>query len=143
MSLYAAAISIHIMVAVLGIGVVGAIPFAARLARRNGAGLSTNATLLDTLLRPMRWSLAAMLVTGCLLDYAASGAFHSTAWFRLSVVLFVFLGFSYGRTRAVLRTGLAGDGAGEAALRRVERWGWIMCGTAALMAVLMEVKPFQ
>ena len=140
----------HVIVAVAGIGLVGAVPIVARLARRGGQGLASKGPLLDLLLRVTRWGLAIMAVTAALLDVAAGGAFHAAGWFRVSAALFVLLGFSHARARVALRKGQgAAPGHADAdasrdedTLRRIERWGWTMYATVALLAALMALKPF-
>jgi len=137
MSLYAAVISLHVIVAVVGIGLLGAVPLVAAYGGRAGLAPSATAGLLESLLRYTRWSLATMALTGGLLDYAAGGGFHSSGWFRASVALFLLLAVMQARARAALRKGLA-----SGTFRRVERWGWTMCATVVLIVVLMEIKPF-
>jgi hypothetical protein len=140
MALYRATLCFHVIVAILGIGLVAALPIAARLARRAGADLG-KPDLLAAVLRTTQWSLALMFLTGAAMDLEVGGAYHGSGWFRASVVLLVFLGFSHARARAALRKGMAPGGAWAPALRRVERWGWTMCATVALIAILMELKP--
>jgi hypothetical protein len=146
----------HVIVAVVGIGLVGAVPIVARLARlarsarRDGQGLAAKRPLLEVLLRVTRWGLAIMAVTAVLLDVAAGGAFHAAGWFRASAALFVLLGFSHARARAALRKSQGADPGNaeldasrdEDTLRRIERWGWTMYATVALLAALMALKPF-
>lgn len=141
MSLYVATLAIHGIVAVVGIGLLGAIPIAAASARRAGPGAASQ-TLLEALFRYTRWSLAIMLVTGALIDFTVKGAFHESGWFRASFVLLFVVGFSHARARAALRQGLTSGDDAQATLRRVERWGWLMTATVTLIVVLMEVKPF-
>jgi hypothetical protein len=145
MILYSVTIVLHVVVAVLGVGLIAAVPIAARLARRDRIAPGASYALFEALLRSTQVSLAIMFLTGALLDYAAGGAFHGTGWFKASVALFFFLGFSHARARATLRKGpasdLMSDAAGAETLARVERWGWVMCGTVAAIAALMEAKP--
>jgi hypothetical protein len=132
---YTALVSLHVVIAVLGIGLCGAIPIVARQA-------SMTTDLLESLLRYTRWSLVGMALTGGLLDFAAGGGFHSSWWFRASVALLLFAGFAHARARAGLRKGFATGGDGEVARRRVQRWGLTLCTTIALITALMEAKPF-
>jgi hypothetical protein len=145
--LYPITLALHAIVAVLGMGLVGAIPIVARSGRttddRSWPVADAKVRLLDALFRATRWSLVAMGVTGILMDFEVGGAFHSSTWFRAAGVLFVLLGFSHARARAALRGGLAAGGASDAFLGRVERWGWAMCGLLALIVVDMEIKPFS
>jgi hypothetical protein len=139
MSPYTAIISLHVIIAVLGIGLCGAIPIVARQAR---LAASVKTDLLESLFRYTRWSLVAIALTGALLDFAAGGGFHSSWWFRVSVALLLLAGFSGARARAALRKGFAPGADSEVALRRVQRWGLTMCTTVALITALMEAKPF-
>jgi hypothetical protein len=139
--LYAVAIAVHVLVAVLAIGLVGAIPLTARLARQSEGLLAGSENILGVLLRAVQVGLSAMFLTGVLLDVSAAGAFHRTGWFKVSVAALVFVGISLTRARAALRRGFAPGGVRESALRRVERWGWAMCASVALITVLMQTKP--
>ena len=139
MSPYTGIISLHVIIAVLGIGLCGAIPIVARQAR---LAAPAQTDLLESLFRYTRWSLVAIALTGGLLDFAAGGGFHSSGWFRASVALLLFAGFAWARGRAALRKGLATGADADAALRRVRRWGLTMCMTVALITALMEAKPF-
>jgi hypothetical protein len=116
MQLYAVAIAVHVLVAVLGIGLVGAIPVTAQV------------------------GLLVMLLTGVLIDLSVAGAFHRTGWFKASIALFVVVGVSLGRARAALRPALAPGGVRRDAFGRVERWGWAMCASVALVTLLMQTK---
>jgi hypothetical protein len=131
--LYAAAIALHVVVAVLAIGLVGAIPLTARYARQSAGELAGAEKILGVLLRAMQVGLVAMLLTGVLIDVSAAGAFHRTGWLKASIAVLVVIGFSHARARAALRKGL---------LRQVERWGWAMCASVALITLLMQMKPF-
>jgi hypothetical protein len=140
--LYLVAVVVHVLVAVLAVGLVGAIPLTARLARRSDGALAGAEKLLGSLLRAVQVGLLVMLLTGGLIDLSAAGAFHKTGWFRASVVLLVVLGAALGRVRAALRRGFTPGGVRENALARVEQWGWAMCALVAMIVVLMQMKPF-
>ncbi|APR79618.1 Hypothetical protein A7982_04965 [Minicystis rosea] len=140
MSLYTVMLALHVITAVSGAGLLGAIPIAARSARRAGPSASSGATL-EALLRYTRVSFFLLLATGAAIDFSVNGAFHGTGWFRASFALLVLVGFSHGRARAALKRGLAPTGDPEASLRSVERLGYAMCAAVALIVVLMEVKP--
>jgi hypothetical protein len=133
--LYAVAIVVHVLVAVLAVGLVGAIPITARLARKSAGQLVGVEKILGALLRAMQVGFVVMLLTGMLIDRSASGAFHRTGWFKASIVVLVVIGFSHARARAALRRGNALD--------RVEQWGWAMCASVALIVILMQMKPFS
>jgi hypothetical protein len=125
----------------VGVGLVGAIPLTARLLR--GAAGTGGERLLDVLLRSTQLALVAMALTGVLLDLSVAGAFHRTAWLRISIVVFVAIGFSVGRARATLRKARASGQVQDEALARVERWGLVMCVGVALITLLMQTKPLS
>jgi hypothetical protein len=139
--LFAVAKLVHVLTAVLAIGLVGAIPLTARLARRSDDAQAGAERVLGALLRAVQLGLVAMLVTGGLLDHAAAGAFHHTGWFRASIAVIVVLGGALARARAVLRRGFAPGGVRISALARIEQWGWAMSALVALTIVLMQMKP--
>jgi hypothetical protein len=141
MSTYSIAIATHVVVAVLGIGSLASIPITAGFARRASIPLSVSGGIIQALLRFSRWSLAIVFVSGALLDLSVGGAFHSSSWFRASVVLMLFLGFSHARAMRRLRVGLASGIDEGGTLRAVQRWGWTMCATVGVVVVLMEWKP--
>jgi hypothetical protein len=126
---------------VLAVGLVGAIPLTARLARRRDGAQAGAEKILHALVRAVQVGLIAMLLTGGLLDRLAAGAFHRTGWFRVSIALVVVLGVSLARTRAALRRGFAPGGVRDGALARVEHWGWAMCALVAMTVILMQTKP--
>ena len=144
MSLFTLAISIHAIVAVAGVGLLGAIRIAAAFGRRGGLDASREGALLAILLRYTLWSIGIVGLSGVLLEIAAGGAFHSAPWFRASVGLYLLLGFSHARARRAQRNGLVPGADPEttlAALRKIERWGWAMCAAASGIALLMVVRP--
>ncbi len=143
MSPYTVVVALHVVVAVVGVGLIGAVPIAARAARRVPELPSAYDGLFGALFMLGRVSLATMLLTGAFLDYSAGGAFHASGWFRGSFALLLVAGFSIMRARSTLRGAAVAKGGPDAALRRVERWGWAACTTVALIAVLMEAKPFR
>ncbi len=132
--LYAIAIVVHVVAAVLAIGLVGAVPITARLARKSAGQLVGAERILGALLRATQLGFAVMLLTGVLIDVSASGAFHRAGWFKASIAVLVVIGFSHARARAALRRANAMD--------RVEQWGWAMCAAVALITILMQMKPF-
>lgn len=133
--LYVVAIVAHVLVAVLAIGLVGAIPLTARLARLSSGKVVGSERVLAALLRATQIGFVAMLLTGVLLDLSAAGAFHRAAWFKAAIAVLVLTGFAHARARAALRK--------EDALALVERWGWAMCALVALITILMQMKPFS
>jgi hypothetical protein len=95
--LYVIAIAVHVVVAVVGIGLVGALPLTARLARQASDSPAGNERILGALLRATQFAFVVMLLTGVLLDLSAGGAFHRTGWFKASVGLLVVSGFAHDR----------------------------------------------
>jgi uncharacterized membrane protein len=141
-SLYIPVLVMHVIVAVLGVGSIASVAVVAATARSAGRGSRDVLAALDPLLRYSAFSLAAMLVTGVLLDFAAGGAFHRAWWFRGSALLLVATGVLHGQARRAVRPRPAGEDAADIVLRRVERIAYGMCALIAVIAVLMEVKPF-
>jgi hypothetical protein len=141
-SLFIPALVIHVVVAVLGLGSIVSIAVVSAAARKAGRGSTEILAWLAPLLRYSAFSLAAMLVTGILMDFATGGAFHERWWFRGSALLLVATGVLHGRARRAVRHGLANGDRGDAVLRRVERIAYSMCGLIAVITVLMEMKPF-
>jgi hypothetical protein len=139
MMLYWLAVSIHVVTAILGLGQVAGIVVLAS-AMRVGGSISPGMWLaLERLVRGTMWSLVVMLLSGVLVEYQVR-AYHDTLWFRLSFALVLALGAVNGRTRRVLRRrGEVGD---ESSLRAVLRGGLVMSAITAIVAVLMEVKPW-
>jgi hypothetical protein len=138
--LYAVAIAVHVLAAVLAVGIVGAIPLTARLARLSEGQLAATGRILGALLRAVQVGLAVMFLTGVLLDVSVSGAFHRTSWFKVSIALLALVGISHARARAALRRAVAPGSAHNEALRRLEQWGWAMCASVALITLLMQTK---
>jgi hypothetical protein len=140
MSLFAIALTIHVLTAILGLGPVVAMAFAS--ARR-----PTDVTLAEELRaligRLSTWTAAAlgvMLVSGMLIELGSRGSFHQTWWFRIS---FVFL-FAMGAVNGQVRRRLRGiDPARTAdALRAVSTLTWTMLALVALVTVLMINRPW-
>jgi hypothetical protein len=132
--LYAFAIAAHVVTAVLAIGLVGAIPLAARVAAQAAEPSPGAERLLHVLLRFTQVGFVVMVVTGGLVDVSVGGVFHGAGWFRASIAVLLFTGFAHARARRALRRGNA--------LAVVERWGWVMCASIATLTVLMQIKPF-
>jgi hypothetical protein len=133
---------IHVVVAVLGMGSLLSVAIVASTARRR-AGTSADAvTWLRPLLRYSAFSLAAMLVTGILMDVVIAGAFHQRWWFRGSVLLLVATGAMTGQARRMLRRSQTAADERDALLRRTQGLAYGMCALVAVITVLMEVRPF-
>ena len=141
-SLYTPVLVVHVLVAVLGLGLIASVAVVAATARKVGRGSTDISAWLGPLLRYSAFSLAAMLVTGVLLDIVTGGAFHEAWWFRGSALLLVVTGVLHAQARRVVRLRLAKEDSGDVVLRRVERIACGMCALIAAITVLMEVKPF-
>ncbi|HTJ81278.1 MAG TPA: hypothetical protein VL400_06120 [Polyangiaceae bacterium] len=139
MSLLTIAIVSHVVVAVIGVGLVGAVPLAAGAMRRAGLDVARGGAVLRPVLSALRASLGIAFLSGALVEYAAHGAFHETAWFRGSVLLVVLIAIFHRRVGAALRNASA---PAPVALRTAEGWGWAMCGAVAAVVFLMTAKPF-
>ena len=87
MSWYTIALVLHVVVAVLGVGHIGALATVASSGRGSGMALPQAATWISPLVRSTRWSLAAMVGTGIWIDVAAGGVYHHAWWVRLSGIL--------------------------------------------------------
>jgi hypothetical protein len=133
---------VHVLVAVLGLGSIASIAIVAATAGRAGRRAADALTWLGLLLRYSALSLGAMLATGILLGVTSAGAVHEAWWFRGSALLLVLTGALHGRARRAVRLGLTNAGDGDVAVRRVARLAYGMCALIAVIAVLMEVKPF-
>jgi hypothetical protein len=140
--LYSCLLAAHALAAVLGVGSIASVAIVVSTARRAGRGVAEVSAWLSPLLRYSALSLAAMLVTGVLLDLTVSGAFSRTWWFRGSVLLLLATGALHGRARRAVRKDLGEKSSKEFVLRRVERMAYGMCALVAVITVLMEVKPF-
>lgn len=140
--LYTSVLVVHVLVAVLGLGPIASIAIVAATAGRAGRRAAEALTWLGPLLRFSAFSLGAMLATGILLGATSAGGVHEAWWFRGSALLLVLTGLLHGRARRAVRLGLTNACDGDAAVRRVARLAYGMCALVAVIAVLMEVKPF-
>jgi len=140
--LYTITITFHVVVAVVGIGLIGGVPLTARLARQGPGPHAESERVLGALLRATQIAFFAMVATGVLLDVSAHGAFHRAGWFQASIAVLAVNGLAHARARSALGKGSPPGGSREAALHRVERWGWTMCAAVAVITVLMQWKPF-
>jgi hypothetical protein len=142
MSAYGLLIALHVVVAVVGIGMLGAIPLGAHVARRAGFDLVAFAPWYAPLFGITRASLVVMLLTGLALDAITRGIHHERGWFQAACVLWLVIGFFQGRARVALRRGLSGQLDRVRALVRVEVFGWLTSAVVVAIAVLMKLKPF-
>lgn len=140
MNLYALALSVHAVTAILGLGqVVGTVVLAS--STEPGAPVAPSALrALKRLARGTSWALGLMLLSGAAIEYASGGAFHDRWWFRLSFLLLLALGALQGTSRRALRRlEPAKDGR---PLRGVLRIAWTNCAIIAAITILMELKPW-
>jgi hypothetical protein len=135
-------LAFHVAVAVLGIGLIGALPLGARNARHAGLDLQVLSVWAPPLLLAVRLSLLLAFASGALLDFLAHGAWHEALWFRLAGLLVVVTAICLARARVALTRGLAGGLTASLALRRIERWGFTSMIAVACVVLLMECKPF-
>ncbi len=140
MSLFAIALTIHILAAILGLGPLVAMAFASG---RRRAEASLAEELRTLMLRLSTWAslaLGALLVTGVLIEAGSGGSFHETWWFRLSFLLLIVLGALNGQVRRKLRRLDAARAADE--LRSVSAIVWSMLALVAVVTILMTNRPW-
>jgi hypothetical protein len=142
MNTYGVVVAFHVVVAIVGVGLVGALPLAARVARLAGTDLLVLRSLHTPLHRITGTSLFVMLFSGLALDYLASGMHRERGWFQAALVVWFLVGFCHGRVHAALRRGLAGTLERARALAQMELFGWLACAGVLLLALLMKSKPF-
>lgn len=111
MSTYGVLISIHVLIAIFGLGQLVTFP---------------------TSLRNVRFALLGLFTTGAALDFHAGGAWHEMTWFRVSALLLVLTGVLSVFAARALKSGNP---------RTARRFTWAMCGTVAVITALMELKP--
>jgi len=137
MSLFTLLLAAHVVVAIVGVGLLGAIPIAASWARRATVSAAERATVLEPLFRWTRVALVLVFLSGGAIDHSAQGAFHTAGWFRASALLVVAVAIVQIRARSILRKGLASEDV-LGTLRRVERSSWVSCGAVAVIAFLIS-----
>jgi hypothetical protein len=132
-------LSLHVVIAILGLGQLGAIAVAAGSARRMRDAAPELASTLARSLRTTQISSLVMLSTGALLEVVAATGYHRAVWFRASGVLLLLALFAQARARVALRR-LGQSATRSEALADVQRWCLTACALVATIAVLMEVK---
>jgi hypothetical protein len=133
---------LHVLIAVLGLGSIGSVTLVAWSARRMTPRPTQLPQWLGPVLQYSGISLALMMVTGVLLDLAASGSFHRFWWFRASALLLLLTGALHGLSRRSARQFHIGKVDIHTTLRRVEGLGYAMSGLITALTVIMEIKPF-
>ncbi|HEY8993466.1 MAG TPA: hypothetical protein VIM71_02175 [Lacunisphaera sp.] len=132
MNPYSLLISLHVISAIFGLGPLLALALVAA-----APGPVLPVAWFSRLLRLVGFALAAMFVTGFLVDTTLHGALHGTNWLRLSVGLFVVLCALQGVVRRRLKRAVSDQlppGLGGLL--------WTMCGLVAAITWLMEAKPW-
>ena len=145
MNLYSFVTSIHVIVAILGVGPLMAL---AMMTRRPPlpAGVSRPVPpepALRSFLRLLRLcqvSLGPMLITGAILVAIVHGAFGRQLWMMISVALFVVLGGGTALVQRDLKKALAMGSIVH--VERAHRLLLAMCAIVVVIAWLMESKPF-
>ena len=130
----------HVLFAVLGTGLIGAIALASRsLAENEG---TRGASALVSLSRWASLGLLLVFLTGVACDFAAEGAYHKQWWFRLAGLSMFVAGGMLGRVRALIRR-LVSGGVQTPVLAGVRGFSLAACAVIAWIVVLMELRPFQ
>jgi len=136
MSAYTLVKLLHVLAAVLGLGLIGAIALLARAE-------ATRPRELLTLARVTTASLVIMLTTGIALNLLSGGLFHHRLWFRLAGASLIVTGAIVGLLRRQLRRWDAGELDMHRARRNVIRSSWAASALVAWITLLMELRPFQ
>lgn len=145
MNFYTFTTSLHVVVAILGVGPLMALAMMTRRPPRAAGGSrpmppepALRAFL--RLLRLCQVSLGLMLITGATLIAIVHGAFGRQLWMMISVALFVALG---GGTALVQRNFKKAAAMGSIEhVERAHRVLLAMCAIVVVIAWLMESKPF-
>jgi hypothetical protein len=137
MSTFGLVLSLHVVTAILGVGLVSGM-LVLSLAM-DASTPATTWTSVDRMRRTVGVSLGVVLASGALLEVLAGGPFHGTLWFRASFVLLLLLGALGGVTGRTIRKRT--DIGAETAVRRLRAAASAMCVVVAMVATLMEVKP--
>jgi hypothetical protein len=140
MGAYELTICIHVVTAIVGVGQVTGLVLVAATSRKSLPVAPATWTALKRLARGTSWSLLLMLLTGLILEFLAGGVHGHSWWFRIAVLLFLGCGAVLGMIQRALKKGeAAGDGA---VLAAVVTRGWIVVGLVAVIAGLMQLKPW-
>jgi hypothetical protein len=124
----------HVMVAVVGLGLITSMPILAA---------SSKSLPREPLLTLSRWgtsSLAAMFLTGALMDLLAGGAYHATGWFRASGLTIIATGAILAYTRRAIAK--SDPTNADRARKTVVRASSLASALIAAVTALMETKPF-
>ncbi len=146
MNPYSFVVSVHVIVAILGLGPLMTLAVLTRrpaLASAAARPVPPEPALRAflRLLRVAQVSLGLMFVTGAVLVAMVHGAFGHQWWMIISVALFLVLGGGTGLAQSYLKKALTGVGA-AVHLEQAHRALAALCVVVVLIAWLMESKPF-
>jgi len=136
MSPYLVALVIHVVTAVLGLGLVTAVVL---VAGTTAVPSDARIGLIRKLARGGSLTMAVMVLSGIAIVGAAHGTGADAGWFRASMVLMVLAGACLGLVQRSLRRAGA---APEQAITSAGRFGAIACACLGVIVVLMQAKPF-
>ena len=139
MSLIPLLTALHILAAILGLGVVTALALATSSSSEAPAS-RPNWLLLRRFARTGTWSLVLLLLTGGALIGVSHLRYDHWWWFRISFLLFMFLGFLFGQVSGTIRRAAAAPESGEVASRRIQRTAWVMCAVVSVIVFLMVIR---
>jgi hypothetical protein len=139
---YQAALAVHVLVAVLGLGNIVAV---AVLVPGNAAAVPspTLTAQLGRLLSLAGAAVGLLIISGAVLMYFTRGLYVQMIWFRAATVMVLVLGATLGIARRGLRLPKAGapGAVTRNPLARTRRATFVACGLAAAVVVLMVTKP--
>lgn len=134
MNWYSLVVSLHVIIAILGLGLLTALALAFPLPVERMAQM----------LRIVGLSLLGMLISGAGIIAMTHGAWGETRWMRISFGLFLALGALHGVARRQLRRlQQATDPAASGPPLQPPRWIFrAMGGLVIAITWLMEAKPW-
>jgi hypothetical protein len=128
MTAYAFVKLVHVMTAVVAMGLVTAAVILAR------ASADISAAALRPIVRAAAAGLLLMVVTGGLMDYLVAGAWHGTKFFRIGAGWTLATGACLGYSQSTLARARAGKLDAERARRRL-----LIASSIALACVVATV----
>jgi hypothetical protein len=129
-------VSVHVVLAILGLGPILAIGLAAALPLEPAAVIQ----LARPVLRLLGVSLVLMLLTGLALAWQDGWAPAREGWFHASLLVYLGLGAMHGVAMRATR-GPATEADGSVRVTRLRRTSWAMCTAVGLLALLMALRP--
>jgi hypothetical protein len=139
MTLFAAALALHVLAAVLGVGPVAVMAIISSRSPSSAEITGERRALLISLSRWVSLALGFALLSGVLVEAGAGGSFHDTWWFRASFLLLVAVGILNAFARRRLKAIEASDVPRR--MRAVARLSWAMCAIVAAITLLMTIRP--